>query len=1076
MSEERRLVTVVFADVVGSTTLGESLDPEDLRRLLARFYETARSVVEGHAGTLEKFIGDAAMAIFGLPQAHDDDARRAIAAALELRDRVREDPALGDRLPIRVGINTGEVVASRERDRGDFIVTGDAVNIAARLQQAADPWQILISGRTASATAAAYELGPEQPLDLRGKAQAVVARSVVGPATAVRVRTPLVGRDADLAQLELVARRAFGERRPYLVSLIAPAGTGKSRLVEEFLDRLQSAEPTSQVAVAQCLPYGQRLTYWPMRALLLGLLDLPDDRVPPDEVMPRIQRWLEASGAENPAETAQILAATIGASDTDVLDRPALFAAWRTALELAAVRRPLVLLVEDLHWSSDSLLDLIEFILQPRAEAPMLMLALTRPELLERRPTWGGGRRNHVSLALEPLDQGSLEQLVENILDGPAPELIPVVVRRSEGNPFYAGEIIRTLLERGVDLHDPDALAAAAAGLPDTVQATVLARLDALDPIARRALQLGSVFGRGFAPAGIAALEPSLAGEIPAAIERLIERELLRASARDELTFRHILIRDVAYGTLPRAERALHHAAAGHWLESIAQGREDELAELVAFHYREAAVLGEAVGSPDPDARLRASIWLRRAAEVAAGARGMSEAVSHLRAAIELAPPGDQPEIYRRMGELYGSGDRSVQAYASAWRLGVEQGKPPDFLLEALAHQVMVTCRWFASVANQPSEAEMNELIATGRGWLDQSGPRARATFLIAISNLPFWLRNAAIRTPNAEDIDQAVRAAADGLAIAEEIHDAVLISAALDAMTSHTQTTRPRAALELSRRRVAMGAQLSSDERLDALNMVAWSSALIGDLPDVIESSSAAMALIQPGQNAGFSVGCASWNAYAQALIGNWEALASTLDWLRARWIEAERPAASYGLQGPLSAVDWARNRGDEESFDRWRDVAKEIIERFASGHPVAALASILELDLDGVADIISHHPRYPDRVHYVEHAMAICADRAYPVPVAPVDEIVEAAARSGMRAVEAQARRLRGVVRADPSDLREGLRLFEEIGAQRYAARARGELARITDDGQMTSRAEQELERLGELDCLRRMVVRES
>jgi class 3 adenylate cyclase len=1071
MSEERRLVTVVFADVVGSTSLGESQDPEDLRRLLSRFYEVARSVVEGHAGTLEKFIGDAAMAIFGLPQAHDDDARRAVAAALELRDRVREDSALGDRLPIRVGINTGEVVASREHGRGDFIVTGDAVNIAARLQQAADPWQVLVSARTASASAAAYELGPPQDLELKGKALAVVARAVLGHSTTAPARTPLVGRDTDLAQLDLVARRAFGERRPYMVSVIAPAGTGKSRLVEEFLSRLHSSEPTVQVAVAQCLPYGQRLTYWPMRALLLGLLDMPDERVPPDEILVRTREWLGESGAENPAETAQILAATIGASDTDVLDRPALFAAWRSALELAAARRPLVLLVEDLHWSSDSLLDLIEFILQPRAEAPMLMLALTRPELLDRRATWGGGRRNHVSLALEPLDEGSIEQIVENILDGPAPELIPVVVQRSEGNPFYAGEIVRTLLERGVDLHDPEALAAAAAGLPDTVQATVLARLDALDPLARRTLQLGSVFGRGFAPAGIAALEPSLADEIPDAIERLIQRELLRPGARDELTFRHILIRDVAYGTLPRAERALHHAAAGRWLESVAVGREDELAELVAFHYREAVVLGETVGSPDPDARLRATGWLRRAAEVAAGARGMSEAVAHLRAAIELAPISDQPEIHRRMGELYGSGDRSVQAYEKAWRLGAELGRPSEFLLDNLAHQLMVTCRWFASVANQPSEAEINELIAKGREWVDESGPKARATFLIAISNIPFWLRNAAIRTPNAGDLEEATLAAAEGLRIAEEIDDPILISAALDAMTSHTQTTQPAAARQLSMRRVAMGSRLSSDERLDALNMVAWTSALIGDLSQVLESSGAAMVLIQPGQNAGFSVGCASWYAYAQALVGGWEALSSTLDWLRARWFEAERPAASYGLQGPLSAIDWARNRGDEDRVERWGEVAREIIGQFPSQHPVAALAGFLELDLDRVADIIARHARYPDRVHYVEHALAICADHAHPLPLAPIEEILEEASESGMHVVEAQARRLRGVLRGNAADLRESLRLFEKMEADRYTARLRRELGRLTADEQLMGQGDRGLEDLGELARLKRL-----
>jgi class 3 adenylate cyclase len=1074
MSEERRLVTVVFADVVGSTTLGESLDPEDLRRLLSRFYEIARTVVEGHAGTLEKFIGDAAMAIFGLPLAHDDDARRAIAAAVELCDRVRDDPALGDRLPIRVGINSGEVVASRDRANQDFIVTGDAVNVAARLQQSAEPWQVLVSARTASASAGGYAFGPPVDLELKGKGAPVTARPVIGPSVEEVPRTPLVGRDDDLAQLELVARRAFGERRPYLVSLIAPAGTGKSRLVEEFIGHLDALASDAQVAVAQCLPYGQRLTYWPMRSLLLHLLGRTDAPDTPEELREQIRAWLQRHGAERPGETADILAATIGASDTDVLDRPALFAAWRETLELAAVDRPLVLLIEDLHWSSDSLLDLIEFILQPRADAPMLMLALTRPELLERRPTWGGGRRNHLSLALEPLDSGSIERLVQNILDGPAAELVPIVVQRSEGNPFYAGEIVRSLVERGVDLRDSEAVTAAAAGLPDTVQATVLARLDALDPTARRVLQLGAVFGRSFSVAGVASLSGDPEADVDAAVERLIDRELLRPSSRGELVFRHILIRDVAYGTLPRAERAVHHAAAGRWLEGRAAGREDELAELIAFHYREAVTLGGLSGAEDPEAKRRAVSWLRRAADVAAGARGMSEAVAHLRAAIELAPVDEQPEMHRRMGELYGSGDRSVQAYATAWRLGADLGKPPDFLLDNLAQQLMVTCRWFASVADLPSEAEINELITKGRGWLDESGPRARATFLIAISNLPFWLRNAAIRTPSLEDMENARRAAAEGLRIAEEIDNPILVSAALDAMTSHTQTTQPIAARELSMRRVAMGPRLSSDERLDALNMVAWTSALIGDLTQVLESSSAAMALIQPGQNAGFSVGCASWYGYGQALIGGWEQLVATIDWLRARWFEAERPAASYGLQGPLSAIDWARNRGEEELLDRWMEIARGIIGQFANTHPVSALAGVLELDLDRVADIIGRHARYPDRVHYVEHALAICADRSHLVPIAPIEEVLEAAAASGMRVVEAQALRLRGKLRADPADLRQSLRLFDEMGANRYAARVRSELGRLTDDDQLVKRGELELDGLGELDRLRRAEAR--
>ncbi|HEX6140528.1 MAG TPA: adenylate/guanylate cyclase domain-containing protein, partial [Candidatus Limnocylindria bacterium] len=913
MPEERRLVTVLFADAVGSTSLGESMDPEDLRLLLGRFYEVTRTVVEARSGTLEKFIGDAALAIFGLPHAHDDDAARAIDAALELRDLLRRDSLLRERLPIRIGINTGEVVASLEPARDDFIVTGDAVNVAARLQQSAEPWQILASARTASAAIGrGFAFGPRLELGLKGKADTVAACPVVARAPSRRPQPPIVGRDADLAQLELVATRAFVERRPYMVTLIAAAGTGKSRVVEEFLARLATGARPPRVAVAQCLPYGQSLTYWPMRALLLGLLDLHDE-APPEEVRDRCRSWLAEIGSEEPEATAELLAATIGASDADVLDRSALFAAWRRALELAALRQPLVLLIEDLHWSSDSLLDLIEFVLQPTADAPMLMLALTRPELLERRPTWGGGRRNHVSLALGPLDATSIAHLVESILDGPAPELVPILVERSEGNPFYAGEMVRSLLERGVDLHDPVAVRALAATLPDTVQATVLARLDALEPPARRLLQVGSVFGRSFTLDGAAALDPGIAAQAAPLVERLVDREMVRAAAQGELVFRHILIRDVAYGTLPRVDRARFHAAAGEWLEATSAGREDEQAELIAFHYREAAVLGSVLHDRADDAgRARAVAWLRRAADVVAAARGTTEAAAHLRAAIELAPPAERPPFYRRLGELYGSGDVAIQAYATAWRLGADEGLPADFLLDNLGRQLTVVLRWFASAARQPSLDELEGLIQRGRQWLPDAGPRARATFLIALGFLPFWLSNSGTRQPTEHDLGEAAASVAAGLAIAEELDDAPLQSAALDAQTSRTQTLDPVEARELSRRRVAMAQRLPMDERLDALNMVAWTSALIGDLAEADDAAATSMALVQPGQNPGFALGGASWRAYVQALIGNWEALATSAEELRNRWLVSERPAASYALQGFLSAVDWARNRRD--------------------------------------------------------------------------------------------------------------------------------------------------------------------
>src|SRR3982074_2918573 len=278
MAEERRVVTILFADVAGSTALGDALDPEDARVLLRRYYDVAREVVTEYGGILEKFIGDAVVAVFGFPHTHDDDPQRALAAALTLRDRVRADPALGERLPIRLGINTGEGGASRESATGDFPLTGDAVNVAARLQQAADPWGILCGERTVASIRSGFAFGPRIAVEARGKTQPIRALVLLGRALPqpVAKKTPLIGREADLQQLELVARRALKEQRPFLASVIAPAGVGKSRLLEEFLERLPAIEPRAAVAIAQCLPYGQRLTYWPLPGVLYRLHGVPE--------------------------------------------------------------------------------------------------------------------------------------------------------------------------------------------------------------------------------------------------------------------------------------------------------------------------------------------------------------------------------------------------------------------------------------------------------------------------------------------------------------------------------------------------------------------------------------------------------------------------------------------------------------------------------------------------------------------------------------------------------------------------------------------------------------------------------
>src|SRR5207249_6382696 len=427
----------------------------------------------------------------------------------------------------------------------------------------AEPWAILASDRTVRA-ANNFEFGEEVEVRARGKSAPVPARQVIGPKKAKaqrRVRLPLMGRENDLAQLQLVARRAVIERRPALVSVIAPAGVGKTRLVEEFMNWLPSLAPGATVATAQCLPYGQQLTYWPMRQVIFTLTGTTEDTAP-TQVREAIGSWLRDVGVENADRDTRLLAATIGEAGTEGVDKDLLFAAWRSAIEATARRNPLVIVFEDLHWSSDSLLDLAEFVMQPRGDAAVLMIVLARPELLDRRPNWGGGRLNHLAIALEPLANEAISDLIRHLLDTDEPELVKLVSERSEGNPFYASELVRSYLELG-----------SLAKLPDTVQATVLARLDLLPAAERRVLQLGSVFGRSFRATGVAAIEAGDAARVQQLSESLVDRDLIRPSEADRYSFRHILIQEVAYSTLPRYERARLHAAAARWGESIAGER-----------------------------------------------------------------------------------------------------------------------------------------------------------------------------------------------------------------------------------------------------------------------------------------------------------------------------------------------------------------------------------------------------------------------------------------------------------------------------------------------------------------------
>ena len=1075
MTEERRLVTILFADVAGSTALGESLDPEDMRALLGRYYEIAREVVAAHGGTLEKFIGDAVMAVFGLPTAHDDDAARALAAALALRDQVRGDARLGERLPIRLGLSTGEVVAAMGGTGDDFLVTGDTVNVAARLQQGAESWEIVCAERTVRAAGDGFAFGEPIQVDARGKRAAVPARRLhEARAARPRPRTPFLGRDADVAQLELTSGRSMKERRPYLITITAPAGTGKSRLLEEFLARLPEEQPGARVVTAQCLPYGQRLTYWPLHALLLQLLHLPEDG-DLDAIRPAAEAWLEAAGDPLPRRTAELLVATFGAGEGDPIDRAELFAAWRTAIELAAREHPLVVVVEDLHWSSDSLLDLIEVILQPRGEASLLMIVLARPELLDRRPTWGGGRRNYVALNLEPLDELAIAALADYLLQGPPQEVVDTVVARAEGNPFYAGELARALRERAPDLDDPAAVTAAVAALPDTVHATVLARLDLLAPAPRRAIQLGSVFGRSFQTGGVAALEPELAGNLTDTINHLLEHDLLRQGIGDELTFRHILIREVAYQTLPRAERARLHGAAGAWLETQSAGHEEEVAELVAFHFREAVTLGTAAGIDLDEGTIdKAVTWLNRAATAATAGAAYEEAGRHLRAAIEIAPREELPELWARLGDIFGGGNQATEAYANAARIGKELGRSPDFVLRAMSGELMVLGRWGGSVGSPLAPGEVEALVADVHALRSEATDRAVIGWsLVAESFIPFEAATSD-RIATKDEWDNARTIAEQGLAIARELDDAPMISAALDALSSYTLGTDPEAGVRFALERKALEDRLPLYERTDTQNMLAWSSAALGKLTTVLDAAESILRDLAPNQAQALALSLAGWQCWALGLLGRWDEMSPATERASRLWEEAGRISAGFAMHAFIVAADVGRARQDDRLRSRAVATLLGIGEQFPPGQLFRRLTAFAEPDPEAlVRNVVLDWQPYITRVHYVERAVALCADVRHPIPIDGLDTLLAESRTRDQRLLTAQLLRARGNQERDEGNLREALELFRGFGAGPLVARCEIELGQLVDDPDLVTSGTAVLDALGDMTHLSRVAA---
>ncbi|MBA2361448.1 MAG: AAA family ATPase, partial [Actinobacteria bacterium] len=802
-AEERKLATVLFADLVGSTELADSRDPERTRAMLDRFYDAMAAEIAGAGGTVEKFVGDAVMAVFGAPNAQEDHAERALHAALAMRRRLTE--LFEGRLRLRIGVNSGEVVVGAAREGSSF-VTGDTVNVCARLEQNVTAGEILVGERTVALVRDAFEFDEPIRIGAKGKRDGVACRQLIRALTLTRPRgvgglqRRLVGRDTEIELLEATYRRVAHEGQPHLVTIMGDAGVGKTRLVRELWDRLGTGGDQPLRRTGRCLSYGQAITYWALGEILkeqLGILesDPPEsvwNKLRPREIL-GLALGLEAQGELHP------LAA-----------REKLHEAWLELLQDLVAERPVVVLIEDLHWAEDPLLDLLERTGR-EVHGRLLIVGTARPELLDGRPTWGGGKRNTSLLWLQPLSQDEAGRLFDDALaEALSPEIRNLVVERAEGNPLFVEELIGTLIDRGDLELVGDSWQAkrlqSNLDIPDSVQAVLAARIDMLPPLEKAALQAASVVGRTFWVGPVR----ELVGREPD-FRLLEERDFIHRSqgssmaGEEEYSIKHALTREVAYTSLPKARRAQLHAGFATWLEGAGGGR-DETAPLLAHHYAEAVRPEDADlawgGEEAERERLQAKAlgWLRRAAELALGRYELGDVISLLQRALDLED-GEQlrAELWRDIGHAHAMRYEG-QAFWEAMQNSLQVCKDRVTCGETYSLLALHTAARSGMWQRPPDY----ELVT---GWIERalelSDPEtpSRVRALIARA---FW-------TPKV-----AVEAAREAERLAERLGDRELRSWALDALLAQAYSQHHYTeTYELARERLTLIEEISDPDHI---------------------------------------------------------------------------------------------------------------------------------------------------------------------------------------------------------------------------------------------------------------------
>jgi len=748
---ERKLATVLFVDLVDHTDLVTGVDPEVVRRRVTSYFEGVSRCIETHGGTVEKFAGDAVMAAFGIPQAHEDDAERAVRAALAIIDQVHRHE-----LEARIGVESGEVVVDEAEST---FATGPAVNMAARLQQAARPGEILIGEAAHRLTRSTIETESAGPLELRGFREPVAAfrpvcvsdrRQSVGS-----IAAPFVGRDAELDLLHNTLQRTIRDQRPHVFTVYGDPGVGKSRLVREFLAGAEGVTILS----GRALPYGEGVTYWPLAEMVKSAAGISDD----DPIETAREKLLECCGEEAIAELLG-LASGVLESVEDERGQPEIAWAAREFVDELADVQPLVLVFEDIHWAEEPLLELIDHLAQWVRERALLIVCLARPELLDVRPGWGGGRVRATAIELEPLPRDESEQLADALLQDeqlPAPVLAHLL-DISEGNPLFVEETVRMVLESGDGTHDR---------IPDTLQALIAARIDRLPGSSKILLQRASVLGRVFAHSALAALSPDFGDDLEDALDDLLVRDLLTRELHSGFSgevayrFKHVLIREVAYSALSKSSRADYHQRFAEWLSARA---DKELLEIRAYHLDQAThLLEELDGRPPLELARTTAHVLEIAGKRALSRESSQSARKLLLRAVEL-----EPTLERR-----------YNAARAAWKLG-------DFA--AVAHEM--------SKAAEAAEQEGNNrirgraLTALAEATMAREGDVRRATEYADIA-LGVLDEDDLVGRFGALDIRSLTACYAGRLAVAEEYETQALEAA----QKAERKDLESKAALELA-------------------------------------------------------------------------------------------------------------------------------------------------------------------------------------------------------------------------------------------------------------------------------------